>query len=60
MPRFLKFLLATLRLNRRLVCELSAPLGMNDFHDYPDESDFAPPMHDYVYKCSRCGKEFTI
>ena len=61
MPHFLKYLLATFRLNRRLVCEMSMGLDMNnDFHDYPDESDFAPAMHDYVYHCARCGKGFTI
>lgn len=56
---FLKFLLATLRLNKRYICELSAPLGLLDFHDEHDEHDWAPSSTAIRHYCSRCGKEFT-
>ena len=54
-------LLAHYRLNLRIVCEESAGLGPhNDYHDYPDESEIAGPIHFYLYTCERCGKQFTI
>lgn len=32
-----------------------------DFHDYPiDKGGDGIPSHFYTYKCSYCGKEFTI
>lgn len=50
--------LAWARLSDTAICEESR--GAVDYHDYRDESEFAPPMHDYTYHCSRCGKAFTI
>lgn len=50
--------LALYRLSNTAICEESR--GEHDYHDYPDESEFAPPMHFYTYRCARCGKEFTI
>lgn len=59
MPRFLKYLLATFRLHKGIVCEMSAGLGLNDFHDYPD-GEFNQPWHFYNHRCKRCKKEFWI
>jgi hypothetical protein len=59
MPHFLKYLLATFRLSKRLVCEMSRGLGHNDFHDWPDSHAGAPWMC-YEHRCKRCGKAFSI
>lgn len=55
---FALWFLAYFRLSRSAVCAMSR--GKEDYHDYKDEDDLAPPMHDYTYHCSRCGKAFTI
>ena len=60
MMPFIRFLLATFHLQQKAVCELSAPLGTNDFHRYYDEDEMAPhPWHMYTYHCRFCGKAFT-
>jgi hypothetical protein len=50
--------LAYFRLSLAAVCEESR--GNRDYHDWPDESEMAGPMHFYTYHCSRCGKAFEI
>lgn len=60
MRRAWRKFLATFRLSESAICEMSAGLGVADYHDYPDESDLAPPMHGYTYHCQRCGKAFII
>lgn len=59
MSHFFRYLLATFRFSKRQVCEMSAGLGLNDFHDYPD-GEFKQPWHFYNHRCKRCGKEFRI
>lgn len=58
MSKLAKWLLAYMRWNKAAVCEMSAPRGLIDFHDYPDSGD--GPLHFHTHKCQRCGKEFTI
>ena len=56
----IKFIIAFLRLNKKIVCEMSAGLGpWSDFHDYPDD-EIGIPWHMTKLKCKRCGKEFYI
>lgn len=55
-----RIFLATFRLSNSAICEMSAGMGLADYHDYPDENDLAAPMHEHTYHCDRCGKAFTI
>ena len=56
----MKKLLAHLRINLNLVCELSKNKGPhNDYHDYPDDI-IGEPWHFYLMACKRCGKRFYI
>lgn len=57
MKHFFKWLLASLRLNQKAICEMSH--NGRDYHDYPDAED-PYPMHFHNYKCRHCGKEFYI
>lgn len=54
--------LAAFRLNKRLVCEMSVGRGpYDDYHDYYDGvDDDLGAVHEYLYTCRRCGKEFYI
>jgi hypothetical protein len=58
MWKFIRRFLAWSRLNDRAICEESR--GDVDYHDWPDESEIAGPIHGYTYHCERCGKAFTI
>lgn len=57
--RFVRWFLAFFRLNGAAVCELSAPQGIVDYHDYPDSIEGAP-FHFILLTCKRCGKQFSI
>jgi hypothetical protein len=57
--RLWKLFLANLRLDPAAVCEMSAPLGAIDYHDYTDTRE-GYPDHFGVLTCVRCGKQFRI
>ena len=59
MLRIIKWMIALVRLNKNLVCEVSSTMGVYDFHDYPDDVD-GQPWHFVLLKCKRCGKRFYI
>lgn len=55
-----KWFLARFHLNNEVVCEMSKGKQLNnDYHDYSDDI-IGVPIHFHVFKCKRCGKEFTI
>lgn len=59
MKKFVRKLIAILRLNKRIVCEESKSRGVYDFHDYSD-STIEWPLHFHIHTCKRCGKKFII
>lgn len=60
MRRLWRWFLAWMRLDLKLVCELSKGRSMwDDYHDYPDTKD-GDPDHFSILKCARCGKSFLI
>jgi hypothetical protein len=59
MRRLVRLFVARFRLNKRIVCEESAALGVIDFHDYTDTKE-GDPWHMALHTCERCGKRFFI
>lgn len=59
MKRLVRRFIARFRINKRIVCEESATLGVIDFHDYPDTKE-GEPWHMALHTCERCGKRFFI
>lgn len=60
MKKFFKWLIAMLRLNSRIVCEMSQNKGLyDDYHDWPDSIENYP-YHFMQLTCKRCGKKFII
>ena len=59
MKRLVRRLIARFRLNKKVVCEESAALGVIDFHDYADTKE-GEPWHMALHTCERCGKRFFI
>ncbi len=51
--------LAVTRLSPSAVCELSAGMGDEDYHDYPDDTHGQPHFFGEMH-CKRCGKTFRI
>lgn len=60
--RFLLWIWAffgTHSIHNGLTCKISREI--RDVHDYPEsKGGDGVPSSFYTYKCSRCGKEFTI
>ena len=59
MSKLLRKLIAYFRLNKKIVCEESAAMGVIDFHDYTDTKE-GEPWHVALHACQRCGKRFFI
>jgi len=59
MSRLVRLIIARFRLNKRIVCEESADLGVIDYHDYEDVQE-GEPWHMALHTCRRCGKKFFI
>ena len=57
--KFIRLIIARFRLNKKIVCEESAKLGVIDFHDYTD-TKVEEPWHMTLHSCKRCNKKFYI
>lgn len=55
LTRFLAFF----RLSDTAICTASKGMGLNDYHDYPDDEQ-GEPQHFFELTCKRCGKRFKM